>query len=559
MLSRERLLEDLESGRFETLLQLTSEEAHRAQSLDLVVLTHALAGELEQTLWHCSWLKDNHIQLSKPALAAINFALGVAYTRVSEYAQARHHFAKNRRFRHSDTLSRFYVYQGIGFYRFFCGHYRKASIFAKKAFECAMQGKNKFGQLLAEELLAHAMMEEGQIRRGIYHLREALNKARALNNSSLRQTFRLLVLLSEARFGLNWNSLPKLEKALARLHPQDSYSRNAVKLELANQLALRGQPGRAIQVLDEACASIYASRNRRHIALLGFRLAYLTWMRGRGEEALRLLKSTELHLHQEVDVALARRMRGLERRLNGEPYQRVRDRQVFGEDPLGDLYDRVSRKDPTALTTILKERLFYFLFPYFDLEFEKQALIFDLLPKGVILLDRGEIRVIEKGLTRVLRRILELLAQSHRTKEELVTQVWGYEYDPPRHDPLIYTSISKLRQVLGCPWIEADEKGYRLKSGVQLQMQRGSSETSPGPKISESDINLTKTTLSFRQLRILAAFDKRKRENLGVEDVMRAFAVSRATATRDLTALTEEGLLIRLGRARATRYIRGNV
>ncbi len=62
--------------------------------------------------------------------------------------------------------------------------------------------------------------------------------------------------------------------------------------------------------------------------------------------------------------------------------------------------------------------------------------------------------------------------------------------------------------------------------------------------------------LSFRQLRILAEFDNDRKQVVAVDDVMRDFEVSRATATRDLSALTDEGFLRRLGKARATRYAR---
>lgn len=559
VLNRAQLEAKLECGDFEPLLKLTSEDAHRALAIDLVILAHALAGELEQTLWHCSWAEQRGLRLTDSQLASINFSRGVAYTRVSEYVKARHEFAKNIKYRRSDLRSQYFVYQGIGFFRFFSGEYTRASGYARNALECSTQGKFPFGQLLAEELLAHALMENGLVRLGVHHLREALKKARTLNNSSLRQTFRLLLLLSEARFGLNWDCIPKLEKALKNLHPQDSYSRNAVKLELANQWALRGRPTKAAQVLDESCDSIYASRNRRHIALLNFRLAFLTWIRGRREEGIRLLKSTELHLHSEVDIALLRRIRGLEKRLlSGEIYKRSLRREVFGEDRLGDLYDLVIRKDATALDTILENRLFYFLFPYFDLQFEQQALIFDLLPKGVIIIDQGDITVIEKGLTRGLRKILELLSHSHQSKAELVEKVWGYTYDPARHDPLIYTSISKLRQLLARPWIEADEKGYRLSSGVKLQMQSAADSEMEILK-APNKILITNSYLSFRQLRILQAFGNRKVESVGVEDVMRDLKVSRATATRDLAALTDSGHLFRLGKARATRYVRGDI
>lgn len=142
--------------------------------------------------------------------------------------------------------------------------------------------------MLAEELLAHALLESNQVRRGLHHMRRSLSQAREMDHQSCRKSFRLNLLLNEARFGVNWDCLPELEKALEKVHPNDTYSRNALKLELANQWTLRGQTRRAYEVLDEACDSVYASQNRRQIATLNFRLAFLTWIRGGQEEALHL-------------------------------------------------------------------------------------------------------------------------------------------------------------------------------------------------------------------------------------------------------------------------------
>lgn len=180
-----------------------------------------------------------------------------------------------------------------------------------------------------------------------------------------------------------------------------------------------------------------------------------------------------------------------------------------GEDRLGDLYDLVAQKDPEGLRTLLEHGLYYYLHTYYGLDLQQRALIFDLLPRGLLILDHGNVQVVERGLSRVLRRILEALAVSHQSKSELVENVWGYSYDASRHDPLVYTSISKIRQLLGDAgnWIEADEKGYRLRSGVRLQNQQGlTQESLEKPKINIMNMP-DQGALSFRQLRILAAFD----------------------------------------------------
>jgi len=549
-----------ESGDLAGLMQLTSSEAHKRDALHLAILANALFGEWTTALMHHRWSETHRLRFTAEQEAAINFALGVGHTRISEYAQARIQFARNFRFRHAAGRAQFFFWQGLGFYRYFSGAYHRSAGYARKALDHATQSKFAYGQLLSEELLAHSLSEAGEVRLGQKHMKRSLSRARLLGHKSLRQSFRLLLLLNEARFGLNWNCIPLLEKALLKLHPKDSYSRNAVKLELANQYILRGLTGRSFEVLDEACDSIYASQNRRQIAQLNFRLAFLTWLRGRRDEALHLLKSAELHLHHEVDIVLWTKMRGLRERILdstlSSPHASVKKNDSFGEDRVADLYAGVLAKDPKALETVLKMGLHFFLYPYYGLPFGQKALLFDLLPRGVVIVDQGNIAVVEHGFSRLNRRVIEALAASHHSKAELIENVWGYSYEASRHDALIYTSISKIRQLLGPAgvWIEVDEKGYRLQSGVTLKAQESSPVQQPekaGPAPSRAAKN---STLNFRQLRILDTFDTAKREIVGVDEVMRDFAVSRATATRDLSELTDLGLLLRLGRARATKY-----
>ncbi len=544
-------------------MQLSSAEAKQLGALHLTILANALFGELQQALWHYRWSVEQKFKFSEIEQATVNFALGVGHTRISEYGKARENFARNFRYRRGDPRARFYFYQGLGFYRYFTGNFVRSTKFARAALEQAVQSRFNYGQLISEELLAHGLTEAGEVRLGLKHLKRSLGRARTLHHKSLRQSFRLLLLLNEARFGLNWNSLPRLEKALRKLHPQDTYSRNAVKLELANQWVLRGQAAKAFQVLDEACDSIYASQNRRQIAQLNFRLAFLTWLRGRRDEALHLLKSAELNLHKEVDVALWKRMRGLrERILNSSEetlHTHAKKTKSFGEDRIADLYELVAQNDPRALRLVLDHQLYFFLYAFYQLQFDQKALLFDLLPRGVMVVDHGNILVVDKGFSRVNRRVLEALAVSHQSKEELIESVWGYDYDASRHDALIYTSISKIRQLLGAAgaWIELDEKGYRLQSGVRLK-------TREAQKIDKSERAArtvaclhSNSKLNFRQLRILSGFATDRDQWLDIADVMRDFDVSRATATRDLSELTGMGLLRRLGKARATKYIKG--
>jgi hypothetical protein len=388
------------------------------------------------------------------------------------------------------------------------------------------------------------------------------------------QSFGLQLLLNESRFGLRWDTVDRLTKALKRLHPEDSYSRNAVKLELANQLILRGQVSQAYDILDKSFQSIYASRNRQQIAQVNLRLAYLTWLRGRPEDALHLLNAGSLQLRTD-DFALWRMVRGLERKIRGESPtepgttgvdERIVRREqaawkqavATGEDRVGDLYDQIARRDRAGLELALKHGLYFFIYHYIGRTPGEQGLLFDVMPRGLLILNRGDCRVVEHGFSRTLRRLLECVSQTHCSKSELVRRVWGYEYDPSRHDALVYTSVSKVRKLLGDVgyWLEGDESGYRLRSGIRLHSTQ---VVAPRPEVADGFAHMrlnSEVPLNYRQLKILSRFDTQQDESVSADAVMGDFKISRATATRDLAELTEHGYLRRLGKARASRYVR---
>lgn len=67
----------------------------------------------------------------------------------------------------------------------------------------------------------------------------------------------------------------------------------------------------------------------------------------------------------------------------------------------------------------------------------------------------------------ILRQILRSLIESHPSglsKSQLASLIWGERYSSAQHDPRIYTSIQRLRQLLVIDCIESWESGYRWSS-----------------------------------------------------------------------------------------------
>jgi uncharacterized membrane protein len=162
-----------------------------------------------------------------------------------------------------------------------------------------------------------------------------------------------------------------------------------------------------------------------------------------------------------------------------------------------------------------------------------------------------------------------LLKDSPKSKEFLVREVWGYEYDPFRHDSLVYSSINKVRQLLAphADWVQLTEEGYFLSPTVKVILKNNLK-----PAILAKDLKVktgklppatakvrlpTKWSkhlkdLNFRQIQILDYL--KNNPSISVLELSTKLRISKPTATRDLSKLFELGIVSRVGQGRATRY-----
>lgn len=558
---------------------------------------------------------------------ACRFFLGLGWTRRSEYRKARSLFALNARLtRHTKCpLTRFYAVQGLAFYRFFCGRYLPARAHANRAYTAALQAKFVYGEILSRDLLGHASVNIGEVRLGIKHLEGALELAEKVGNGGISGAIRVSLLRVKSQFGLIAKTcLNEIGAALDSLPPEDTYSRGELELELARQLMLRGEIERARQILDRSCEFIYKNQNRRQAATLNLRYAYLMHLEGQHQQALHLIRVAEASVNLEVDRLHVMQMRGLraeiERylgrttvidkaseteasaRLGHAIHSRILARELgtasaarASEDPLGDLIDRISAKDPSALPELIELEYFGLLRRYFDLPLGMKALIFDLVPGSLTILGPGSVKYHEKQVNGLIRRLIAALSRRPMTKEDLVKEVWRYEYDPARHDSIVHAGMTKLRKLLGPfgSWIQLGEDGYRLGSEVQVILhgskRSSASRSLPGPSetkaldfearlgdLSKSElvtvVSATRETksdsattsfkdsmkfvdlgLNFRQIQILERMTSSR--SLSVSECAEHFRTSKITACRDLAFLANEGHCMRIGKGRATRYL----
>ncbi|MGZ3807489.1 MAG: DeoR family transcriptional regulator, partial [Bacteriovorax sp.] len=212
---------------------------------------------------------------------------------------------------------------------------------------------------------------------------------------------------------------------------------------------------------------------------------------------------------------------------------------------------------PDPVRLILESGYWSLLYKYIDISRGKDALYVELEKNIVITFSDKKIESPKTGLTPLDFKLLFNIVGGANTKAELCKRVWGHEYDPYRHDTMIYTAISSLRKNLGYAgsWIETTEKGYAFNDERIFKVKDDLSFSSPKRELSLERKNLLNLAsgLNLRQMKILSHL--KKSEFIDVNECKKLFKISDITASRDLRALKESGLVISVGKARATKYM----
>jgi tetratricopeptide (TPR) repeat protein len=582
-------------GDYAAVLKLTVDapkgESIRPSQLSYVIASLTFLGRVGQGQL---LFEQNESKMSVEARAAARCFLGSALCRQSEYRKALAHFIANLKVSKSTKNQRvqMFTYHGIAFYRYFCGRYPLALAAANKAYKAALKSNYIFGKFLVCDMIGHALIVTGQVSSGLKMLQEALHYSQAMGNGEDDDAVRISLACYHAEFGNSPDKdLATLQKFYDSLSPQDTYSQASLLLEIGRQLALRGKLNASQSALNQACRLIYSSGHRRQSVILNLRYAYNLMLSGEDHQALNLVRTAAKSFDPRVDKALELHVLGFEYRLkstlgltcdNDPLKKRIRDltlhtgmgtaRRILyrsevpgtitflpGEDPLGDLYDRARSGNENCIGEILNSGYLGLLYTVLPIAPSNSILYFDLIPGSLLICHRGNLDFIRQGVSPSMRALIKKLIQGECSKKELIETVWGYKYDPLRHDSLIYPAISRLRLLLGerGNWIEATQQGYRLSGQVQVRFHRSMNEVDGHPYThTHTPANEDVSTLDVLNYRQIALLKKLKPDDfLDVQRYKKMFSISQITATRDLSALTALGILKRTGNGRATRYL----
>lgn len=580
-------------GRTDEVLKLTVDQAFgesiAVEHWSFVIGALCFRGRIDEAEIRLQTVQS---QLPDEELVACRFYLGIGFARLSQYARARTLFTLNlcllRRIKKQSSSShllakiRFYVWQGIGFFRQLCERRTLAMAAAQKAWQAAIAADFYFGRMLATELLGHSLIGCGRIAVGLRELEAAYGLAQNLGHGAYEKAIYRSLLMYKIQLGYPpYDGLQTIRELLDASRVANNYTDNALSLELIRQFILRGELKQASRLHEEIGRSIYAERHRRHEIFWHLKGAEIAWLRRDLVVFRQALAQAEVALDPEFDEALRLHLLGLKmredplahleqvrrltRRLGGDiavrilaRFEGLRAARSRGEDPLGDILDGLSSPDSSMiqkLSLVLDSPYIGLMSKLLPLPSVAQSLHI-IMPQGaLIIVDHGDISRADAMISAQTLDLLRLVSQAWVQKQQLVEAIWGYQYHPLKHDSLVYSLISRVRTQLGeaGSWIEHGVMGYCLRPGVHLEFHnlQPSAPTAPMPSTPIEPMP-SKVSLNSRQLLILETLQKTPAMN--VEDCVQLFGTSRITASRDLSSLCEEGLVERIGKGRGTEY-----
>lgn len=526
--------------------------------------------------------------------AAARFFLGLSLARAGQFEHARERLVSDARarLRAGDAWAQSFVFQGLAAYRYFTGRYRAAARHALRALRAAHVAGLAYVKLLANDLRGHALIQLGHMSAGTALLAQARSLAEQLGSTSNAFAIDCSIASYALKFGLEPALLQRL--ALLLEHPShDSYSRHALLTEYAAQLALRGRGREAERALSLADGeALQRDVRRAKVSNLLAHLHVARWARG-ADACAELLQQAAAWL-DDADVAYRAELLGFEAfvaRARGEGtrlasalaglrqlgtshelHAAKAALQQFGDDPYQapafaddrrtPLLHAVAHHDEQSLSRVLGAGLLGAVPELLGATPGKR--IWVLVSENALLLeDQGEVKV-RRHPPGWCAQLLALLSSGDVSKEALVAQLWGLRlYRPERHDPLIRTTIHRLRTVIEPygSWVRVTASGYG--TSVPVSFVGGSAPTEASqveledygdepPRDYRETMTPARPRAPSARDRVQAFLEASSPASVG--EIARALGASESTALRLLRAMQADRAVQRLGFARATRY-----
>jgi predicted DNA-binding transcriptional regulator len=513
------------------------------------------------------------------------FFLALSFIRISDFETAKFYIDKLKKLPHK---KKFFIYQSMAIYAYYKSRYRACLKIVKRSRAESLTLENAFWKVLAIDLLGHTHVMMGEVHKGISLLEEAHDLALTINNKAFLEATKISILNYQSQYTDEPQALiSKIERKLKSIARQDNYSEGSLTLSLTHLYILTGSMERAKKTLLLSQKIIFAAANPRQKCKWFFEKSYFHYLEGKFDLSLDFLNEAINLINPTYEINLGLKILGLKRNIysklkkntkeidiklieltlkSGDPQALNKLSRIglmpkeHSEDPLQAIFDEYyfDKNFTNAIELgfygIIRQKLIdqneTLEQNYYNTELWKSSLLI-VTPKLIF--------VKKSGVSSLLANALKTLAlKKNISKEDLVQKIWGYNYDPIRHDTLLYGLIHRLRKILGPlenSLIGENNQYYFTHSFKYLDLKVNSN-------ISQKEITQSNELLqdsfqnssnwNIRQHRVLSLMARG--QSFKVSEYAKTFNVSTMTALRDLTELKDKNLVKIYGKARATTY-----
>lgn len=561
-----------ESGQYVQLKRIFDQGKYIEAQWNWIFAALCLLGHQEEALITHKLNRKDSFQL---------FFITIAYVRSGEYEKVRSLIKILRSFQKDQD--RFFYYQALAFYAHFHCRYNTSLYFNNKSFQFSLKTNDPLWKTLAIDLLGHNNVYLGSIHRGTYYLEQAKDIAETLGNNSWVKATTVSLLNYSAKFTDNpKETISQIKKHLKSLKGVDNYSEGILLLALTHLEILIGDLNEGHANLIRAKEVIFKHNLHRQKAFWFFEEAYYLYIKGEFEKSLSSIEQALTLINLKVDLLIQLKLKGLKlqiyanlkidtKKLQSDVENLTRlvggssafnkiaritgTSYVESEDPLSEFYNSFYSSNWKRIIPQIVSMELWGLLRQKVTQQSGNYLITGIWKNGAILISPDNVFVVKEGFSRLLYQGFILLNETGAASKELIVRsLWGYEYDPYRHDPLIFSLIRRLKNLL-IP-LKAELKGeahyyylskrYHLVE-LSLQNYEEKAELKKSLPLLKEQVNL-----NIRQHKAMAEMKKGKFFN--VAEYSKVFSVTKMTALRDLAQLTELNLIDRFGKARATMY-----
>lgn len=597
---------DFFAGRYAKVVSTTFDASSEIDELDVAFVVGALAflGRLEDAQTCFDGLRLRATSPDPRTVEASRFFLGVAYARAGDFPRSQRFLVQHalRRARGAEPWVMAFVFQGLACQRYFTGRYRASARHALRALRAAHVARFGYVQMLATDLRGHALAQLGQYHAAIHLLEQAKHHSERLGFGMNAHAIEVSMATYMAEFVARPEALQRIQGLLER-RSHDSYSKRALLAESAIQLALRGRRSEAMAALDEADDDALRVDSRRaKVSTLIARLHVRRWSQGPAACAQLLEQTTELVDEGDVpfraelfgfeallgrtlddEARHARALDGLRALVRANEHYRARAtleqhdstparQRAFPDDELTPLFHAIVAREERVLQRLLTLGLFGAVPELLGLT-PGRRIIFLTTENAALLEDNGDLHF-KPSPPRWCATLLRVLAGGPISKERIVAALWGLRaYRPERHDPLVRTTIHRLRAFLAPhgDWAFVDETGaygcrvplhfVGMSESTDLDAPLAFGEvpyvnvSGPPEHVAETASSKGDRDEETPEQRVLAKLtEAHEGERLGIRDLARSLGLSESTVLRALRALLRKKRIVRTGCARATRY-----